>query len=56
MFPVLCYECETWSLIVKKNRLKSYNKFGLEWKEGTGDWSKLHNDAEQFVSCQMVLA
>jgi hypothetical protein len=50
ILPVVLYECETWSLILKKeHRLTVFEKrvlrriFGQKRDEVTGEWRKLHN-------------
>jgi hypothetical protein len=52
ILPVILYECETWSLIVRKqHKLQVYENRGAEeniWIEErgevTGGWKKLHNE------------
>jgi hypothetical protein len=48
---VVLYECETWSLILRKeHRLRVFENrvlrriFGTKRDEVTGDWRKLHNE------------
>ena len=50
ILPVVLYDCETWSLILREeHRLRVFkNKvlskiFGAKRNEITGEWSKLHN-------------
>ena len=46
MLPVILYGCETWPFILtEEHRLRVLRKIsGPKWEEGTGDWSKLHNE------------
>jgi hypothetical protein len=43
ILPVVLYGCETWSLMVFKNRVLS-RIFGPKGDEETGEWRKLHNE------------
>jgi hypothetical protein len=51
ILPVVLYECETWSLTLKKeHRLRVFvnrvlrRVFGPKRDEMTGEWRKLHNE------------
>jgi hypothetical protein len=51
ILPVVLYECETWSLILREeHRLRVSENwvlrriFGPKRDEVTGSWRKLHND------------
>ena len=51
ILPVVLYECETWSLILREeSRLRVFENrvlrriFGPKRDEVTGEWRKLHND------------
>jgi len=51
IFPVVLYDCETWSLTLRKERrLRVYEKrvlrriFRPRRDEVTGDWRRLHNE------------
>jgi hypothetical protein len=50
ILPMVLYECETWTLILRKHRLTLFENralrkiFGPKWDEVTGGWRKLHNE------------
>jgi hypothetical protein len=51
IFPVVLYECETWSLILREvRRVRVFENcvlrriFGPKRDEVTGEWRKLHNE------------
>ena len=51
IFPVVLYECETWSFILREERrLRVFKNrvlrriFGLKGNEVTGEWRKLRNE------------
>ena len=57
IFPVILYECETWSLTLRKKRkLRVFENmvlrriFGPRRDEVTGDWRRLHNEEINFCT------
>ena len=51
IFPVVLYECETWSLTLREERkLRVFENmvlrriFGPRWDEVTEEWRRLHNE------------
>jgi len=58
IFPVVVYECETWSLILREERrLRVFENrllggiFRPEKEEVTGEWRKLHNEELNDLYC-----
>ena len=58
IFPVVVYECETWSLILREERrLRVFENrllggiFRPEKEEVTGEWRKLHNEELTDLYC-----
>ena len=56
--PVVLYECETWSLILREERrLRVFANrvlrriFGPKRDEVTGEWRKLHNEELNGLYC-----
>ena len=58
ILPVVLYECETWSLILREERrLRVFENgvlgriFGPKRDEVTGEWRKLHNEELNGLYC-----